>query len=332
MKYDVITIGGIVRDFTFYIQEGEISNDNFIFPLDSKILVKQAYFTNGGGANNVAVGLARFGLKVALVGRIGHDFSGQAILKNLRKNKIETKFIQTDKKLHTGVSVIIQQEKRGKILFTHRGANEKLKFETRDLKFKTKWIYLASLTGEWQKILERVFSMQEGDVRISPRPVRVGPRIVWNPGTAQLVAGRKKLTKFLKQTSVLILNRHEAAQLVNSKFEIRNPKQIQNLKSQISKLLLKIYKLGPKIVAITAGNQGAYIYDGQRFYYQSAKNKRPKDTTGAGDAFSSGFLAGLVLFDDIKKALRLGILNSGAVIQKVGAQEGLLDKKNLRNL
>lgn len=333
MKYDVITIGGALRDYTFYIKEGELSRGRFIFPLDSKIQVQGAYFTNGGGANNVAVGLARFGLKVALIGRIGQDFSGQAILKNLEKNKIAARFVQIDQKLHTGVSVIVQRRGRGKVLFTFRGASENLILDARFSMPDSHWIYIAALTGNWGNLLNKVYrasSIRHPRRRASSLRDRPTSRIVWNPGAAQLAVGKKKLAKYLKQTEVLILNRHEAAQLINPKSETRNPKQIQNFKLQISKLLLKIHKLGPRIVAITCGRRGAFIYDGQKIYYRPTNGSKPKDATGAGDAFSSGFLAGLILFNDVRKALKLGILNSGSVIKIIGAQNGLLDKKVLK--
>ncbi|MGB9609245.1 MAG: carbohydrate kinase family protein [Patescibacteria group bacterium] len=319
--FDVITIGGALRDFTFYIKEGKLSEGQFIFPLDSKIQVQKAYFTNGGGANNVAVGLARFGLKVALISRIGQDFSGQAILKNLKKNKIETKFVQIDPKLHTGVSVIVQKRGQGKVLFTFRGANEKL--EIRNLRLGiSKWVYVAALTGNWENILNRIF--QPSNTKHSAF------KIAWNPGAVQLAAGKKKLAKYLKRTGVLILNRHEAAQLLNQK----PLKQLGGVKfkDQIRNFLQEIHRLGPRIVAITCGRRGAFVYEGQKIYYRLTNGSKPKDATGAGDAFSSGFLAGLILFNDIKKALKLGISNSGSVIRVVGAQEGLLDKKILKNL
>lgn len=334
MKYDIVTIGGALRDYTFYIKEGELCGGRFIFPLDSKIQVQEAYFTNGGGANNVAVGLARFGLKVALISRIGKDFSGQAILKNLEKNKVVTKFVQVDPKLHTGVSVIIQRQERGKVLFTFRGVSEKL--EIRNFKLGiSKWVYIAALTGDWEKILDKIFQPLWKPFFTKASEDKRYYRVVWNPGAAQLVAGQQKLAKYLKQTEVLILNRHEAAQLVNYKFQnlLRPRAQNRGVNSrQIKNLLLKIYKLGPKIVAITCGRQGAYVYDGKKVYYHPTNGSRPKDATGAGDAFSSGFLAGLILFKDIKKALKLGILNSGSVIKAIGAQQGLLDKKILKKI
>lgn len=315
MSYDFVVIGGALRDFTFYVQEGKISQGNLIFPLDSKILVKKAYFTHGGGGNNVAVGLARFGLKVVLIARVGRDFSGQALIKNLINNKIVTEFVQTDKKAHTGVSLIVQKEGQGKTLFTFRGASERMSLVNLEPFNQTKWIYLASLTGSWPKLLNKIFSCAQ----------RRKISVAWNPGAAQLEMGAKGLSRYLKHTQVLIINRHEAAQLLGLKMNTFNSKKIHYL-------IKKLSQFGPQTIVVTVGHRGAYVYNQGHIYYRPATGAKQKDATGAGDSFSSGFLAGLALFQDIKKALKLGILNSGANIQVIGAQDGLLDKKILSKI
>ena len=59
----------------------------------------------------------------------------------------------------------------------------------------------------------------------------------------------------------------------------------------------------------------------------------PVNTTGAGDAFGSGFLAGFINSNsNAKTALHLGMLNSTAVIMHKGAQKGLLTKSELLKL
>jgi len=312
MKYDFITIGGAVRDFTFYLESLKKKDSKLIcFLPGTKINIKDAYFTTGGGACNVAVGLANFGLKVATIIRIGKDHLGQAILEKLKEKRVDTRFVQIDDKLHTGISAIIQPRGGERTILTYRGANDNLQLPITNYQLPmTRWIYIASLSGEnWENLLNKIFNLKS---RIS------NLRIVWNPGIIQLKAGRERLAKFLRKTDVLILNRQEAATLIS-----KNPKQIQNL-------LLKIYQLGPKIVVITCGKEGAYVMDKNEIHYQPAHPAKRVDTTGAGDSFSSGFLAGLVLFNNIKKALKLGILNSAANLTKIGAQEGLLTKKDLK--
>jgi len=310
--YNIITIGSALRDFTFYIEQDKKFKERFIcIPKGVKINISEAYFTYGGGACNVAVGLANFGLKVAVIARVGQDYSGRAIIEDLKKKRIETKFVQVDDKLHTGVSVIIQPKGGERTIFTYRGANDKLQITNYKLQ-KTKWIYLASLSGNWRRILNKIY--------LGSRIKNLEYKVVWNPGVLQLKTGKKKLEKFLKKTEVLILNRVESAILTRGD------------EKNVPHLLKLLYQLGPKIVVITCGNEGAYVMDKNGVLYEPARAVQVIDTTGAGDSFSSGFLAGLILFNDIKKALRLGIFNSAANLHKVGAQAGLLTKKDLRKI
>ena len=68
-------------------------------------------------------------------------------------------------------------------------------------------------------------------------------------------------------------------------------------------LLKELKKMGPKIVAITDGSKGAYAYDGKEVFFQRALKIAAVDTTGAGDAFSSGFVAGMIKYKEILKNL-----------------------------
>jgi len=53
-------------------------------------------------------------------------------------------------------------------------------------------------------------------------------------------------------------------------------------------------------------------------------NKEDVETTGAGDSFSSAFLAGIIIKKDIDFALSLGQANAESVIQHIGAKNRLL--------
>jgi sugar/nucleoside kinase (ribokinase family) len=312
MKYDVVTIGGAVRDFTFYL-ELEKDSKSICFLPGTKINIKEAYFTTGGGACNVAVGLANFGFKVAVVIRVGKDHSGQAILERLKEKKVDTRFVQIDEKIHTGISLIIHPKGGERIILTYRGANDNLKITNPKTQIpNSNWIYIASLSGKnWEKLLNKIFSLKFKNLDL---------KIAWNPGILQIQKGKEKLARFLKNTEVLILNRYESA-ILSGKSE-----------KNIPLILKSLYQLGPKILVITCGKDGAFVMDKDNIIYQPAHPTKVIDTTGAGDSFSSGFLAGLILFNNLKKALRLGILNSAANLNKIGAQEGLLTKKDLNTI
>lgn len=324
MKYDILTIGGVMRDIIFLTTEGLVI-DNYQdplrqrligFELGAKIYVKKVYFEPGGGASNTATGFSKLGLKTAIMGRVGLDREGDQLIKSLKKNKIDTHLMQVDKKISTGFSFILglRHVKRAHSIFAYRGTNDSLIFKAKasDLK-NIKWFYISSVSSpDWQNVLNKAFSF-----------AKKGIKIAWNPSNVQLKAGYKKLSKNLKQTNVLILNEDEARELVLSK------KKTKNL--NIRYLLKEISKMGPKIVSITVGKKGVYAYDGKKVYYQRPAPAKVINTTGAGDSFSAAFVASLFYHPkNIQKALKWGVYNSASVIDQIGAQKGLLTKGQIR--
>jgi len=320
MKYDILTIGGAMRDIIFLTTEGLVI-DNFKdplrqkligFELGAKIYVKKVYFEPGGGASNTAVGFSKLGLKTAIMSRVGQDREGDQLIKGMKKNKIDTRLIQIDKKTSTGFSFILglRQIKRAHSIFAYRGTNDYFIFKAKASDIKgVKWFYVSSVSSpNWQTVLGKVFSF-----------AKKGVKIAWNPSNVQLKAGFKKLSKHLKQTKILILNEDEARELVLSK------KKTKNL--TIKNLLKEIDKMGPEIVAITVGKKGVYAYDGKKGYYQKPAPSKVINTTGAGDSFSAAFVASLFYHPkNIQRALKWGVYNSASVIDKIGAQNGLLTK------
>ena len=89
--------------------------------------------------------------------------------------------------------------------------------------------------------------------------------------------------------------------------------------------------LGPEIVVITDGPKGAYSYDGNEYLFMPIypDPKPPYSRTGAGDAFSSTIVAGLIAGKTLAEALAWAGINSMAVVQQVGAQRGLLTREKL---
>ena len=86
----------------------------------------------------------------------------------------------------------------------------------------------------------------------------------------------------------------------------------------------KLNNLGANIVVITDGSRGAWSFNGKEFLHIDAKKEKVADSLGAGDAFSSGFIAAHLKEKDLEECLRWGIENSTSVIQHYGAIEGLL--------
>jgi len=95
-------------------------------------------------------------------------------------------------------------------------------------------------------------------------------------------------------------------------------------KKDVKPILKKLYELGPKIIVITNGKKALHAYDGKNTYVLMPNKMRVVESTGAGDAFASSLLSGMIKKNNIEVALRLGLVNSESVIQRGGAKNKLL--------
>jgi len=327
--YNVITIGGATRDIMFYSDAGVvISNSSDLlkqkligFEYGAKIQPKAIHFVLGGGGCNSAVSLARLGLKTATFIRLGLDRDGDAIQSDLGAERIDTRFVERDPKERTGISfIVVCGPAREHTAFLFRGANDLMKMTQAELnRAKTKWFYVSSLTGKyWLATLHNLMVYLSGHPKV---------KLAWNPGETQLQNGKRGLASLLKLTQVLIMNKDEATELAVSSLG-----RISGINNPWT-LLKIIHSWGPKVSVITQGKKGAYVFDGQKRYFEKGIPKKEADTTGAGDAFGSTFTAGLILFKgNIQRALRLAIINSASVVTKIGAQNGLLSRSRIMEL
>ncbi|MFA6475211.1 MAG: carbohydrate kinase family protein [Patescibacteria group bacterium] len=312
--FDVITIGSAVRDMMFFTDQAETlpnpKNDPtkaalIGFEYGGKIHSDKVHRFYGGGASNTAACFSRLGLRTATCLCVGQDAEGQALVQHLQSIGVSTQYVQSNKQLNTGLSFLVVETKTNEhVAFVNYGANDELELPPTILKHLPNWFYVSSLSSRhWPTIMRTLTKMQ------TP--------IAWNPGAIQL-ADRRTLLPLLKHIAVLILNRDEAIELY----------QAEASTAQLAKAL---HLLGPHLVVVTDSKRGACVFDGQTLYHDKPKLTKPKDTTGAGDAFGSSFIAGLIKCNgNIKTALRLAILNATGEVSHIGAQNGLLTWNQIR--
>lgn len=324
-KIDVVTIGSALRDVMFYSDQFIVMpnpkhekdrNQLMCTEYGAKIRSNDVWFEFGGGAANTAVNFAGLGLKTAIVTSLGDDLDGQAIRQQCKEAGIDLSCIQTTKKHRTGFSFLAVDKKTGEhVAYVYYGAAQDLRvYQNVITTYTPQWFYIASLnTLYWKKSLEVIFNNAHQKARIA-----------WNPGGTQLKSGFTGLRRFLEQTDVLILNKDEATELVMS--YTKNPAHTQTVRD----MMACIHNMGPQIVVITNARHGSYAYDGNEFFSMSGNHDKPKDTTGAGDCYGSSFIAGLIRYKgNIHKSMTLAHKTSSALVQHVGAQNGLLKLKDL---
>lgn len=295
MTYDVITIGAATIDaFIWSAAFRQIKSSAFstgvgeCFSLGSKIDLSKLEIATGGGATNAAATFANLGFKTACVTRVGKDLFGDGIKKDLDDRRIDSRFMIHDSREHTAFSTILVMPSGERTVLTYRGASEH--FHTTDIPaVKAKWFYVTNLAGRLD-ILKKVIATAN----------RVGAKIFWNPGKADLELGRTKLAPILRHVGILDMNKEEAAMLGPVKFDC--------------------------IRIVTDGDNGAHAYHGGLSFFAKTSGVKSVNRTGAGDAFGSGFLAAWMKKPDIRSALAFGTKNAEAVIQKIGAKTGLLKR------
>ncbi len=297
--FDVVTFGSGVMDvFT----ESKINEKwgRLDLKLGEKYLINNLRFDVGGGGTNVAVAFSRLGFKTGCICGVGNDTNGQEILKLLQKEKV--KFLGKKYKTNTGYSVIINSKKRNRTLLTYKGASDEI--EIKDIKnFQTNWIYYSSLLGksiESQKQLAKKLHTQN-------------IKLAFNPSS--YLIKNTDISEILKISEILILNKEEGIML-SKKYKKKGD------------ILKALHSLGPKIVVITDKTNPIICFDGEQKYTAMPNKKITAiERTGAGDAFSAGFVAGRIAGFPIKKCMGLGIKEGEAVIKHFGAKNNLIKRK-----
>lgn len=331
-RYDVITIGTALQDIVFSTDLVEtIRNPKpdptklrlMAFESGAKIRSDNVQMLFGGGAANTAVTFARLGVRVAVVARVGKDGAGEHIRRQLQAEGVATTHLQPDAQQATGFSFVLMEAHTNEhVAFAHYGANTKLDISTGQLnRLATQWFYISSLSQRnWPQTLRAV----------QRRAAKIGAAIAWNPGATQLAAAPALLKRFIKRTTVLILNRDEATELALRLHLLRKQVSKKAWRPSCPVLARTLATLGCLTIVITDGRHGAHVWSAGKIYFDKPGRTKPKDTTGAGDAFGSTFVAGLFLRPtDIPFALRAATVNATAQVAVVGAQTGLLTRPQI---
>lgn len=324
--FDIIAIGSATRD-NFLKADYRLvdwteapSKKAIALPFGEKLEVNEVYFTIGGNAVNASVTFSRQGFKTACLAKLGDDNNGQELVNRLKKERVNKKLIAFSKEKGTAYSVLLLGSEDGeRTILGYHGASDTLTLEDFKLsKLKSRWWYV-SLAGESDKIYPELIAFAKEN----------GIKVAFNPSGHHIKHRPKEILDSLKDLAFLVLNEGEAASLLGMPFDDEE------------KVFRKLDEITPGIIAITNGPKGVTVSDGKLIYKAGIfEGPVPVDRTGAGDAFGSGFVSGLMIKEfenrnkkefsdeDIKYAVRLASANATAVVEKIGATEGILTKKD----
>lgn len=318
-KLDVLCIGDVVTDaFIKLLDDRAVTYENeqgkwLAMPFGMKIPFDHAEVIEAvGNASNAAVSFEKLGLEAGLVSNVGSDQAGRDIITALQGKGVDTRFVHINRGKSSNYHYVLWYKEERTILIKHENFKyDWPRFREED---EPKWVYFSSISKEaLENYHDKVMDWLEENPHI---------KLAFQPGTFQMEAGIDKLRRLYARAEVVILNREEAVYVSGGNYD------------DIHDLFNRFHQLGVKIMVITDGPAGAYASDGEnRFKMPLYPDPAPPlERTGAGDAFASTFVAAIMKGNTIEGALQWAPINSMNVVQKVGAQAGLLTESELSEL
>ncbi len=312
---DFLALGDTVTDAFITLQDATVNCDDnnkncsISMRWGDKIPYKDLTVIPGvGNSANAAVAALRLGLKTGLVTDIGNDRFGKEIIDHFNKEGLDVTHVRMHDGIPTNYHFVLSYNAERTILVKHQKYPYTLPLGCE----KTKALYLSSLGDGTEDYHNEIADF------IEKHPDTF---LAFQPGTFQMKLGVEKLARIYKHTNIFFANKEEYQRILGSK------------STDVETLLKEMHALGPNMPILTDGRDGAYaLDDGAMVHVDMFPDPAPPvERTGAGDAFSSTTTAYVVGGMNIKDAMLRGTVNSAYVVQKIGAQAGLLTKEELES-
>ncbi|MET1131829.1 MAG: sugar kinase [Aeromicrobium sp.] len=283
---------------------GDVVDDIGVLPLEPVAprsdTRAQIRMTPGGSAANTAAWLGFLGSDTRFLGKVGNDGverHGAA----LREHQVEPRLV-ADPLLPTATIVLTLDDEADRTMYVDRAANGTLTADDlpEDLWDGVEWLHLTGYT---------FFDPQTRDVAIEliAEAKRRGAGVSVDPSTTAFLreVTPEAFAQWTRGVDVLVPNLDEARLLVGATGPFVD-----------FDTLTEMY---PHVV-VTLGSMGAAYVAGGAREQVAAPRIQVVDTTGAGDAFTAGFLASWLEARDARAALTAGIGAAGRCVQQRGAR------------
>jgi ribokinase len=313
-KFDVICIGAALVDMIAKVSRYP-EDDDEVFVSDLKL-------QSGGAAANTAAACSTLGLDTAFIGKLGEaDQFGKKILQDFKDVSVSTDFLKYSKDHTTGSAyVALNQNDKNRRIFAHSGAANYLSGEDiLEKEIKTaKSIYLSSLKNI-EPFLRSADIAQNEDIPV-----------ILNPGMLIIDQGFDTVKKLLQTIDIFILSDREFKTLMG--VERKQLSETEYIKSAKQLQALTI-----DVIIVTLGKRGALlITDKDSIIIPPIGKEEVVDTTGAGDAFSAGFIYGFLHhlsynFEKLATSVKLGNFVAGKCIQQLGARNGIPSEPEIKS-
>lgn len=290
-ELDVVVLGGAALDWVAQLEK--------LPPKDGLAVAYSCAQFPGGSAANVAVGIARFGYQVGFVGKLGNDENGQLLLRAFEQDSVDTRATVVEADRSTAICFVGLDDQGERIIFALPGASI---IET------VAELDLGYMSGS--RVLYIGPAYTEVATAAATAARKRGATVFYAPGGAWGAEKLASIQPILELADVLLVSHTEATVLT--------------AQTSPTEAIRSLGEVGPPVVIVTLGEQGALVRaKGRVIQVRAPAVSVVRDTTGAGDAFAAGLIAGFLEGLDWAAAARLGNAVAALKIQHVGARSGL---------
>lgn len=262
--------------------------------------------TPGGKAANQAIGAARLGHRVSLIGNVGNDATADKIYGSMRRAHVDTTGIKRVTGRDTGKAYIFVDDRGESTISLVAGANATLT--------------PADIRGRERLFENAAYCLVQTEIPLDAvqeacrTARRHGAKTIVKPSSCTSLPGR-----ILEETDMLIPNLSELETICPG-----GGTKVQKAE--------RLIKAGAGMVIITEGERGCTLVTGKGHRTFPARKTRVVDDTGAGDAFISALAACLLDGVDLEKAIFMANQAAAFSVSQEGVIPSMVDRQQLECL
>ncbi len=258
----------------------------------------------GGSPANIALNVRSLGLKTSLISRVGEDGLGDFLLNMLKKGEVDIKGIKRDRQENTSI-ILITQSKESPEFLAYRGAEKCLKPGDIDSELigRSGLVHISTFAisaAESRRALDKAMRIARDQGKILSLDPNYRPQL-WegdNPG-------HEYIKELLKKVNIVKPSLDDARALFGP--------------ASREEYIRMFHNAGADLVILTLGADGLLASTGEEQRYYPSLAEEVKDTTGAGDAFWSGFYAGLIEGKKLSVSIQFGNALAAEALKMTGA-------------
>ena len=270
----------------------------------------------GGSPANLAMNLARLGCDSGLVATVGKDDAGTLLIEAVAEAGVDGGMIARHDEPTTLIMVTKSQAVSDfepyRMADRHISAEQLRAAVLQDCRILHTTAFALSREPARTSILDAMSRAATSGIRLSV-DFNYADKIWGN----DRVAGRQTLTQLAQRGALVKVS------------EVDYERLFEEMVIDYHSAAHRIKDLGAHVVCLTLGEEGCFVVHDEGEFYLPAREVEVKDTTGAGDAFWSGFLAAHLDGRDWEECARAG---RGMAERKLGTVGPLRERLRLAEL